>query len=150
MPIEQSPLATSHPHSESIEDAHLASTRNQLSALYFADQRPWVIAYSGGKDSTAVLQLVYELVEHLRTSGRKIEKPIFVISSDTRVESPNVARYVTDCLERIENAARKAGVAIYTRLVAPNADESFWGKLIGLGYLFETAESAANPTTSRG
>lgn len=109
-------------------------SRRRLRALYTTDQRPWVVAYSGGKDSTVVLQLVYELMLELRQNGDQALKPVFVISSDTRVESPNVARYVADAITRLEIAARQAKLPLYPRLVAPLAEESFWGKLIGLGY----------------
>ena len=33
--------------------------------LYLADDIPWVIGYSGGKDSTATLQLVWIALEEL-------------------------------------------------------------------------------------
>lgn len=115
-------------------ESYLVEARKRLAELYFADMRPWVVAYSGGKDSTAILQLVYELVALLKSEGRATTKPVYVISSDTRVESPNVARYVADSLHRIETAAREADMPIFTRLVAPQPEESFWGKLIGLGY----------------
>ena len=60
----------------------------QLESLYFSDSRPWVIAFSGGKDSTALLQLVFNLLLKL---GKQATKPVIVLSSDTQVEAPNVA-----------------------------------------------------------
>lgn len=81
-----------------------------------------------------MLQLVYELMLELQQNGSQAQKPVFVISSDTRVESPNVARYVSDSMARLETAARRDSLPLYPRLVSPLAEESFWGKLIGLGY----------------
>jgi DNA sulfur modification protein DndC len=104
-----------------------------LRKLYEADARPWVVAYSGGKDSTAVLQLVYELLLEEKAEGKK-GKPVYVISSDTRVEPPNIARYLTRTLDVIEKAAIESDIPLHTRLVSPKAEESFWNKLIGLGY----------------
>lgn len=111
----------------------LATTKTTLRALYESDSRPWVVAYSGGKDSTAVLQLVYELLQEEQQQG-KAAKPVFVVSSDTLVESPNVAAYVKLTLERIKEAAFRDKLPLTTLLVTPTADEEFWSKLIGLGY----------------
>ena len=38
---------------------------DEIQALYVLDEIPWVIGYSGGKDSTAVLQLVWQAVREL-------------------------------------------------------------------------------------
>ena len=111
----------------------LLLARNRLRSLYESDGRPWVIAYSGGKDSTAVLQLVYELLLEEKQAG-KASKPVFVISSDTRVEAPNVAAYVSSTLELIAAGAEQANLPIQVELVTPTAREGFWAKLIGLGY----------------
>ena len=102
-----------------------------LEELYLADNRPWVVAYSGGKDSTAVLQLVYELLLSLRD---KASKPVVVLSSDTQVEAPNVASYVLATLTRIQQAAESGKLPLSTSLVHPLPKEGFWGKLIGKGY----------------
>lgn len=111
----------------------VAGGLSALRALYEKDSRPWVVAYSGGKDSTAVLQLVYELLSELQKQGRA-GKPVFVISSDTRVEAPNVAEYVSQALKRIALAAQRDGLPMTVELVSPEPSESFWGKIIGLGY----------------
>lgn len=107
------------------------STLELLIKQFLADDRPWVVAYSGGKDSTLMLQLVYEMLLQL---GSRARKPVFVISSDTRVEAPNISKYVEHTLELIESDSRVRGLALSVRLVKPTAEESFWGKLIGKGY----------------
>jgi DNA sulfur modification protein DndC len=102
-----------------------------LKKLYLADNRPWVVAYSGGKDSTTVLQLAVNVLLGL---GENATKPIYVLSSDTQLESPNVADYVSASLRRIEEAAKDLSIPLFVRLVRPLPQESFWGKLIGKGY----------------
>lgn len=112
---------------------NISYSRLKLQALYDKDSRPWVVAYSGGKDSTVVLQLVYELLIEVAKKGGVL-KPVYVVSSDTRVEAPVVSRYVKETLGRIQDAATSAGLPLQTSLVTPEAAESFWGKMIGLGY----------------
>lgn len=109
------------------------TSMESLKALYEKDSRPWVVAYSGGKDSTAVLQLVYSMLLDLVAIGQA-KKQVFVISSDTKVESPNVAHYVEDAMRRIGEAAKNDKIPLTVQLVSPEPSESFWGKLIGLGY----------------
>lgn len=104
---------------------------DRLRVLYRADTRPWVVAFSGGKDSTVVLQLVFRLLQEL---GREATKPVIVLSSDTQVEAPNVAAFVQETLGRIQDQAMAQGLPLVTQLVRPNPDESYWGKLLGKGY----------------
>lgn len=111
---------------------HLAVTKEHLLQSYLADSRPWVVAYSGGKDSTTVLQLVYELIVGL---GDKATKPVHVVASDTMVEAPNVEDYISQCLEALRRHAASAGMAhIHVHHVRPEPDQTFWVNLIGRGY----------------
>jgi len=113
------------------ETSLLQATRKYMIDLYLADKRPWVVAFSGGKDSTVLLQLVYEmLIEHKHSAT----KPVYVVSSDTRVEPPNIADYIERTTSCIEAHARSHHFPVHVRLVSPRPDESFWGKLIGKGY----------------
>ena len=46
---------------------------DEIKTLYLSDDIPWVVGYSGGKDSTAVLQLVWLAIAELdepRWAGR--------------------------------------------------------------------------------
>ena len=38
----------------------------EIEYVYKSDKRPWVIGYSGGKDSTVVVHLVYQMLKNLR------------------------------------------------------------------------------------
>src|SRR5215471_13183446 len=71
----------------------------EVQALYLADRIPWVVGYSGGKDSTATLQLVWMALESLPAEQRT--KQVHVISTDTLVENPVVAAWVAHSLDLI-------------------------------------------------
>lgn len=116
---------------KTFEQEIIAESKAFLRQLYFDDTRPWVVAFSGGKDSTLVLQLVLELMEELDESQRK---PVYVICSDTGVEPPNVQAYVLETLEQISAYAKNRGLPLSVDLVRPAPEESFWGNLIGKGY----------------
>lgn len=102
-----------------------------MAESYLADDRPWVVAYSGGKDSTLVLQLVYETLIAL---GPKATKPVHVVSSDTGVEAPNVAAYLERTLAAVAADAHRQHFDLTCHLVRPKVEEGFWAKLIGKGY----------------
>lgn len=103
-----------------------------MSTLYLADARPWVIGYSGGKDSTATLQLIWYSLQKLPRD--RVKKPVFVIASDTLVETPVIVNHLNSTLDRVAQAAREQGLPIQTHKVSPRIDETFWVNLIGRGY----------------
>ncbi|MBN2564058.1 MAG: DNA phosphorothioation system sulfurtransferase DndC [Phycisphaerae bacterium] len=118
---------------------HPALTRESLDAClelirqqYLSDGQPWVIGYSGGKDSTCVLQLAWCALAELPSP--KLTKPVYVITSDTFVESPAVERHLAASLDLINAGSRKAGLPIVAHVVGPTVDDSFWVNLIGRGY----------------
>lgn len=115
-----------------LDDSGLAERYHEIREVYLSDSRPWVVGYSGGKDSTCALQMVWTALSELSAEQRK--KPIYVISSDTLVETPVIVRYIDVTLERIAKAASEQGMPIQTEKVTPNVDRSFWVNLIGRGY----------------
>lgn len=60
----------------------------QMALVYKHDSRPWMIGYSGGKDSTLLCQLTFEMLESLAPEERK--KKVYIVTSDTMVENPVV------------------------------------------------------------
>lgn len=105
---------------------------DEIHTLYKADNRPWVIGYSGGKDSTAILQLVYLALLALPEAER--QKPVFVVSSDTLVETPVVVGLIIGTLGKIQKSANQHGINLHSQQVVPNIKETFWVNLIGKGY----------------
>lgn len=105
---------------------------DEIRALYQADSIPWVVGYSGGKDSTAVLQLVWLAVANLPENER--HKPIHVITTDTMVENPIVSAWVRSSLDSLRTAASQEGMPFHPNLLTPDVAETFWVNLIGRGY----------------
>jgi DNA sulfur modification protein DndC len=112
--------------------ATLEALTSQAQRLYLADEVPWVVGYSGGKDSTAVLQLVWLALAGLPEGQRR--KPVHVISTDTMVENPVVASWVAHSLEVMGAAATAQGLPIRAHRLTPAVTDSFWVNLIGRGY----------------
>lgn len=111
----------------------IADTISHIKNLYLSDQVPWVIGYSGGKDSTAVLQLVWYALLDLKKEN-KCHKDVHVISTDTLVENPIVAMWVEKSLERMLEAKNEQGIPIHPHRLTPAVKDRFWVNLIGKGY----------------
>jgi len=111
--------------------AKVEKTKSTLCEHYFADSRPWVVTYSGGKDSTVTLQLTYEMVMEL---GDQAKKPVFILSSDTLVEPPRIQKHLHGTLNAISESIKKHNLNMSCQIVFPKDEESFWAKLIGKGY----------------
>jgi DNA sulfur modification protein DndC len=106
--------------------------QDEIRSLYLEDQIPWVIGYSGGKDSTAILQLVWLALAGLDPSART--KPVHVISTDTLVENPIVASWVNRSLKVMKKAADAQALPIAPHRLTPEVADTFWVNLIGRGY----------------
>ncbi len=102
--------------------------------LYLSDEIPWMIGYSGGKDSTAAVQLVWMAIEGLPAEQRI--KPIHIMNTDTLVESPVVAKWVEKSLDCMKKAAEAKGLPFIPERLTPDYDDTFWVNLIGRGYPF--------------
>ena len=94
---------------------------------------PWIIAYSGGKDSTLLLQLVWEMLVKIPQENRK--RKIYVIANDTLVESPLVIKHLSNTLVAIEKSALKQNLPFEFKITKPNVDQTFWVNVIGRGYI---------------
>lgn len=105
---------------------------DEIRDIYRRYPQPWVIGYSGGKDSTCVLQLVWKALEELPPDER--QKPVFVIAADTRVETPLIVDYINSTIERVNRTAKATGMPFQAEKVMPTLNDSFWVNLIGRGY----------------
>lgn len=110
----------------------IASIYQEIRDVYLSNPMPWVIGYSGGKDSTASLQLIWYALRDL--PHEQLTKPIYVIATDTLVETPLIVDHVNLNLGRIGRYAREANLPLTVHRLTPEVTDSFWVNLIGRGY----------------
>lgn len=103
----------------------------EMKMVYRNDNRPWVIGYSGGKDSTTVVQLAFMMLQELHPAER--HKDIYIVSSDTLIENPIVLGYLKENSTLINEGAKNLGLPLYTHMVHPNYSNSYWANIIGKG-----------------
>ena len=105
---------------------------DEVRKVYLSDNRPWILGFSGGKDSTCMAQLVWNALSEL--SADELQKKIYIISSDTLVESPKIVSRITTTLSNMEDAAKQSHLPVSTNLLRPKTEDTFWVSLLGLGY----------------
>ncbi len=99
--------------------------------------RPWIIGFSGGKDSTVLLTLVWlalrKIKENILTPFQ-LQRHVYVVCNDTLVENPIISSYVDEVLIKIEQKALDESLPIYVKKTIPRLEDSFWVNVIGKGY----------------
>ncbi|OBQ08859.1 MAG: sulfurtransferase DndC [Anabaena sp. LE011-02] len=111
---------------------YIQALTTEIQELYCLDEIPWVVGYSGGKDSTATLQLIWNAISELPPEKRT--KKIYVITTDTLVENPIIAAWVRNSLEQMKLESQTQGLPFEPHLLRPDFKETFWVGLIGKGY----------------
>jgi DNA sulfur modification protein DndC len=99
---------------------------------YVEDKRPWILGFSGGKDSTVLLKLVYNAIGSL--PKKKLTKKIHVICCDTKVEPPNILEYLENTLKIIRKSASRESLPIIVKGLYPKVSDRFFANLVGRGY----------------
>lgn len=110
---------------EELEDQYLEEDRFN---------RPWIIGFSGGKDSTVMLTLTWMAMQKAREEGHKLTRQVYVVNNDTMVENPVIEEYVTTVLNTIQNAAREQEMPVIVKTTTPSIEDTFWSCVIGKGY----------------
>lgn len=125
---------------ERIKSKKIESIIDQIIDQYaYADrsERPWIIGFSGGKDSTVLLTLVWIALKRIRENFSypfQLKRKIYVICNNTMVENPVLDEYVEDVLKKIEEEARNQDLPIIVKRTTPKLEETFWINVIGKGY----------------
>lgn len=104
----------------------------EIRETYLSTKVPWVIGYSGGKDSTTVVQLVWYALSSL--APEQLTVPVYIIASDTLVETPVIVDHLNETLRKMNEAAERQGLPFEAHKVSPQVTDTFWVNLIGRGY----------------
>ena len=104
---------------------------DEIEYVYLSDNRPWIIGFSGGKDSTVVVHLVYLMLKRLNVEKRN--KTVYIVSSDTMVENPLIKEYLKEIIINLSNAAQRDELPIISQIVQPDPSNTFWANIIGRG-----------------
>ena len=97
--------------------------------------RPWIIGFSGGKDSTVLLTLVWLALQKIREEKKAtLKRQVYVVCNDTMVENPVIEEYVTIVLQTIQKAAKEQLLPISVVTTTPQIEDTFWSCVIGKGY----------------
>lgn len=114
---------------------NLKYIENEIIDQYLYDEhtsRPWIIGFSGGKDSTMLLQVVWNALKKIESG--LLTRQVYVVCNDTLVENPRIVKFINKSLKRIQLAAVEQQMPIIVQETIPKLDDSFWVRLIGLGY----------------
>jgi DNA sulfur modification protein DndC len=113
-----------------VEDIKILT--QEIQELYCLDEIPWCLGFSGGKDSTATLQLIWNAIAKLPIEKRT--KTIHIITTDTLVENPIVSAWVSKSLDKMRQAATEQKMPIEPHLLYPEVTQTYWVGFIGKGY----------------
>ena len=104
----------------------------EMRLVYLHDQRPWLLGFSGGKDSTLLCQLTFEMLKSLKPEQRT--KKVYIVTSDTMVENPIVKAYMHRMSNAINQASQAYNLNVEAHILYPEIRQTFWSLVIGLGY----------------
>jgi len=108
---------------------------NEIIDQYLYDEnseRPWIIGFSGGKDSTMLLQVVWNALKKL--DPILLTRQIYVVCNDTLVENPRIVKFIDVTLKKIQKAANLQQIPLEVVQTIPKFEDAFWVRLIGKGY----------------
>ena len=114
--------------------SNITHIENEIIDQYINDEsdRPWIIGFSGGKDSTLLLHLVWNALKRIDTAI--FNRPIYVVCNDTLVENPKIVLFIEETLKKLQIAANAQSLNIQVVRTTPRLEDTFWVNLIGKGY----------------
>ncbi len=104
-----------------------------LEYYYLHDHRSLCVAFSGGKDSTAVAYLVCEMLKNLQKNDQKLSKKVYIINSNTLAELPPLLKHLDDSLTSIRVFAKVHDLPLVVKEVFPEDKDTLNVQLMGVG-----------------
>lgn len=115
-------------------DTDFSIIKKNITQEYLSQEQnyPWIVTFSGGKDSTLVAHLIFECLMEVPPNMRT--RKVYFVSNDTLVESPLVVQHMRNTLHQILKSASILKLPITGEVTTPKPSETFWTILIGKGY----------------
>lgn len=107
-------------------------TKAILKEYYLHDERPLCIAFSGGKDSTALVFLMIELLKELKQDNT-LRKPTYIINSNTLAELPPLLEHLEKSLKTIQEYGNRNELNLEVHEVVPQDKHTLNVQLLGVG-----------------
>jgi DNA sulfur modification protein DndC len=104
-------------------------TISRIRREYGKSEAPWLVGFSGGKDSSAVLALLIQAI----ANTAEAHNPVYVIFCDTGVENPLVTKFVQYAFRLVNTFSKDRNLPISTHILRPKKKDSYWVKVIGRG-----------------
>ncbi|WP_066297769.1 phosphoadenosine phosphosulfate reductase domain-containing protein [Bacillus sp. FJAT-29937] len=117
----------------------ITQIKSEMKKVYLEDGKPIVVGYSGGKDSSLMLALLWEVLKSIPLENRT--KTVHIMTSDTKVEVPAISEFIKGTLQKIEHQGKVDQLPIQVHKLEPTLKSSFWFKILGRGTLVPTPES---------
>ena len=115
-----------------LDENSIESIYDEMQAVYLNDNRPWIIGYSGGKDSTVCAELTFRML--MRLPKEKRIKPVYIVSSDTLIENPVILNFLNYNIKKINESAKELDLPVEAIVVQPESTNTYWSNIIGKGY----------------
>jgi DNA sulfur modification protein DndC len=91
---------------------------------------PVIVAYSGGKDSSAVVKLVVNAL----LAKPELSSKITIIYCDTKVENPILDEFTKRTLKALKAELAALGLGVGVRILCPALHQRYFVRVIGRGY----------------
>lgn len=105
-------------------------TLRLIQDYYSKSESEWFVGFSGGKDSSALLKLLFQALVGLNDRP----KPITVLYCDTGVEIPVIRNLVLNTQQTVEAEARSHNIPLRFHITLPPVKDRYFVKVIGRGY----------------
>ena len=113
-----------------IDDPVLRAIEITTEAIKVRSSAHWIIAFSGGKDSSAALKI---FLASYRRAATQLSK-VTLIYCDTGVEDPVLDKYAKGLLDAIAKEFLQIGLPFKTKLLKAPIQDRFFVRIIGRGY----------------
>ncbi len=110
----------------------LDTTKSILKEYYLNDDRPLCIAFSGGKDSTALVFILLNVLEEIKANNQ-LHKKTYIINSNTLAELPPLLEHLKKSLKSIQKYSDEKGLLTEVHEVVPLEKHTLNVQLLGVG-----------------